>query len=132
MVELAIRHGDAPARLKDIAQCQDIPLAYLRELMTSLAAAGLVRPIRGPRGGYLLTRPPSEISVLDVVEPLEGPPALVDCTDDPALCDRSASCAAPIMPCARRMTISSTHSSNSCIPKRWRRSVDWSPALRMS
>ncbi len=94
MVELAIRHGDAPARLKDIAQCQDIPLAYLRELMTSLSAAGLVRPIRGPRGGYLLTRPPSEISVLDVVEPLEGPPALVDCTDDPALCDRSASCAA--------------------------------------
>jgi len=94
MVELAIRHGDAPARLKDIAQCQDIPLAYLRELMTSLAAAGLVRPMRGPRGGYLLTRPPSEITVLDVVEPLEGPPVLVDCTGDPSLCSRAGSCAA--------------------------------------
>lgn len=94
MVELATRHGGAPARLKDIAQCQDIPLAYLRELMTSLAAAGLVRPMRGPKGGYLLTRPPSEITVLDVVEPLEGPPVLVDCTGDPSLCDRSGGCAA--------------------------------------
>jgi len=94
MIELAVRYGDPAVRLKDVAQCQDIPLAYLRELMTVLSAAGLVRSVRGPRGGYVLTRSPEEVRVLDVVEPLEGSLTLVDCTAEEALCERSPRCAA--------------------------------------
>ena len=94
MTELASRHGGPPARLRDIATCQDIPLAYLRELMTALAARGLVRAVRGPKGGYVLTRDPGDVSALDVIEPLEGSIVLVDCTDDPTLCERSSFCVA--------------------------------------
>jgi Rrf2 family transcriptional regulator, cysteine metabolism repressor len=94
MFELALRHGGPPARLRDIAQCQDIPLAYLRELMTTLAARGLVRAVRGPKGGYVLSRDPAAITVQEIVEPLEGPIVLVDCTVDPAICNRADGCVA--------------------------------------
>lgn len=94
MMELALRHGQPPARLKDVAQTQEIPLAYLRELMMTLAAAGLVRPVRGPRGGYVLTRDPAQITVLEIVEPLEGPLVIVDCTANPEVCNRAQECPA--------------------------------------
>lgn len=94
MIELALRHGGPPARLRDIAKCQEIPLAYLRELMTALSARGLVRAVRGPKGGYVLSHPPTDISVKDIIEPLEGSIVLVDCTEDPELCERTRICAA--------------------------------------
>ena len=94
MIELAMRHGGPPARLRDIAKCQDIPLAYLRELMTALAANGLVRAVRGPKGGYVLSREPESVTARQIIEPLEGALVLVDCTQDATLCDRSDRCAA--------------------------------------
>jgi Rrf2 family protein len=56
----------------EIAQRQQIPDRYLEQMLTSLRRAGILRSIRGPRGGYQLTRSPSEVMVSEVVACLEG------------------------------------------------------------
>jgi Rrf2 family protein len=71
-------HGRA-VRLQRIAESQKIPRKYLELIMLDLKAANLVESVRGPKGGYCLTRPPSSISFGEVVRALEGPIALVPC-----------------------------------------------------
>ena len=79
LVDLAQRYeAGAPVQVKDIARRQLIPEEYLGQLMVGLRRAGLVHSVRGAAGGYLLARPPAEITVAQVLETLEGPLALVD------------------------------------------------------
>jgi Rrf2 family cysteine metabolism transcriptional repressor len=79
LVELAQQFETRePVQVKDIARRQRIPEEYLGQLMVGLRRAGLVHSVRGAAGGYLLARPPAEITVAQVVETLEGPLALVD------------------------------------------------------
>lgn len=70
--------GGTPVQVKDIARRQGIPEEYLGQLMVGLRRAGLIHSVRGAAGGYLLARPPAEISVVEVLETLEGSLALVD------------------------------------------------------
>jgi Rrf2 family transcriptional regulator, cysteine metabolism repressor len=68
MVELALRHGDPqPVRLKAIAEAHNIPQRFLVQILLQLKGAGLVVSARGAAGGYLLARPPDQITVADVV-----------------------------------------------------------------
>ena len=53
----------------------------------------LVKSIRGAGGGYILTQPPSKLKLIEIIEALEGPIALVDCVDDLEYCDRMPRCA---------------------------------------
>jgi Rrf2 family protein len=79
LVELAQQFETRePVQVKDIARRQRIPEEYLGQLMVGLRRAGLVLSVRGAAGGYLLARPPAEITVAQVLETLEGPLALVD------------------------------------------------------
>jgi Rrf2 family protein len=71
--------GGVPVQLARIAETQKIPAKYLELIMLDLKKAGLIRSLRGPRGGYQLTRAPSEISFGEIVRALEGPIALVSC-----------------------------------------------------
>ena len=71
--------GGAPVQLARIAETQNIPPKYLELIMLDLKKAGLVRSLRGPRGGYQLTRAAEEISFGEIVRSLEGPIALVPC-----------------------------------------------------
>ncbi len=96
MVELARRYGRPPVSLSEIAQTGELPLPYLEQLFGSLRQAGLVEGTRGVRGGYRLTRAPSEISVGEVVRVLEGPIGPVDCAiegENADCCSRSSACA---------------------------------------
>ena len=52
------------------------------------------RGTRGPKGGYILLRDPADITLLDVIQILEGPISLVECVDDPAICVRTENCVA--------------------------------------
>lgn len=100
MVQLGRRYGSGPASLAEIAQVEDLPRAYLEQLVTSLRDAGLVVSTRGARGGYELTRAPSDIRMSDVLRALEGPIAPMICaTDDPddAGCERSARCTVHVL-----------------------------------
>jgi Rrf2 family protein len=84
MVELARRNGDAPVSLSEIAQHDGLPLAYLEHLVARLRKAGLVESRRGARGGYLLARPATDITMAEVVEALEGAIAPIECITEDA------------------------------------------------
>ncbi len=92
MLDLALHNGEAPVLLKDIARRQGISEKYLWNLISPLKAVGLVRSIRGARGGYRLAKKPSEISLKDIMRVLEGTLCLVDCVETPSACERSPSC----------------------------------------
>jgi Rrf2 family cysteine metabolism transcriptional repressor len=91
MVELARRAGDEPVPLAEIAAHDGLPLAYLEHLVARLRKAGLVDSRRGSRGGYMLARPSSEITMAEVVEALEGSIAPIECISQAA--DGSIVCA---------------------------------------
>ena len=75
MLELAARHGDPkPVRLADIAEKHGIPQRFLVQILLQLKGSGLVASTRGAAGGYLLARPPEDISLADVL-------GIVDRTD---------------------------------------------------
>jgi Rrf2 family protein len=92
MLELALHFGEGPVLLKDIAERQAISEKYLWQLINPLKSMGLIKSIRGARGGYVLARDPAEINLREILRILEGSLCLVDCVDDPAACDRSESC----------------------------------------
>jgi Rrf2 family protein len=83
-----------PVQVKEIAERQDIPKDYLSLIMVDLRKGGIVESVRGPRGGYRLTRHPSEISMGEVLEILEGPIQFLDCTTDATIhsCSQHSSC----------------------------------------
>jgi Rrf2 family transcriptional regulator, cysteine metabolism repressor len=94
MVELARRSGEDPVPLAEIASRGDLPLAYLEHLVARLRKAGLVDSRRGSRGGYLLARSPTEITMAEVVEALEGAIAPIECIsqapDGSIVCSRES------------------------------------------
>ncbi len=92
LLDLALHQGEEPILLKDIAQRQQITLPYLRHLITPLIAGGLLRSIRGARGGVLLVKPPEEIILREVIQLLEGKITLVECVNNPGVCNRSGLC----------------------------------------
>jgi Rrf2 family cysteine metabolism transcriptional repressor len=96
MVQLGRHYGQGPASLAEIAAEEDLPRAYLEQLVMSLRDAGLVVSTRGAHGGYELAREPGEIRMSEVLRALEGPIAPMICaTDDPehaVICDRSSRC----------------------------------------
>ena len=88
MCVLAQRYGQGPVTLDSICAERDLPKQYLTKIFSSLSRAGLVNPIRGKRGGYLLSREPGQVSLLQIIEAVQGPIALNFCTQDPPQCDR--------------------------------------------
>jgi len=92
LVDLAIYSQGYPLKLKDVSRRQHISLPYLRQLALLLEASGMIRSLRGNKGGYLLGRPPEKISLLEVATILEGPLHLVECADNPNHCQRSSQC----------------------------------------
>jgi Rrf2 family protein len=71
--DLAYNGGGEPVQIRVISERQAIPPRYLEQIFQRLRRAGLVRSKRGPGGGYSLARLPSEISLYEIVEALEGP-----------------------------------------------------------
>ncbi len=92
MLELAYHYGEGPIELKEIAKRENISLKYLEQVINPLRTAGLVKSIRGAKGGYSLAKPPSEICLYDVVETLEGPLNLLECLRDSKVCQKVPSC----------------------------------------
>src|SRR4029077_17465467 len=100
MVQLGRRYGTGPASRAEIAIDEDLPRAYLEQLVTSLRDAGLVVSTRGARGGYELSRKPDEIRMGEVLRALEGPIAPMSCASDEPdhlICDRSSRCTVNVL-----------------------------------
>jgi Rrf2 family cysteine metabolism transcriptional repressor len=94
IIELAENNGAAPLQTKAIAASQDISVKYLEQLMTILRSAGLVRSIRGSKGGYMLAKSPNQIKLSEVFDCLEGQLTTVECVEDGRFCERAEDCVA--------------------------------------
>ena len=79
MIDLAQYGGEGPVSIASIAARQRISENYLEQLIAKLRRAGLVKGLRGAGGGYLLSRPPEEVSVGDILRALEGNLNPVEC-----------------------------------------------------
>ena len=94
LVDIALNGNGGPVLLKDIAKRQDVSAQYLEHLVAPLIRAGILRSIRGAKGGIALAKAPEEIRLSRVIEVLEGSVAPVECVDNPSLCERSDECVA--------------------------------------
>jgi Rrf2 family protein len=92
MMALAARYGVRLVRANEIAAEESISLKYLENLLASLKAAGLIVSERGKNGGYSLARPAAEITLYDVLSPLEDSLGFVHCTATDRGCDRLPEC----------------------------------------
>ncbi len=92
LIELGLQYGKGPVKLKDISATQEISLKYLEQVMFPLRIGGYVKTMKGSQGGYILARQPESITLLEIVECVEGPISPVDCVDHAELCERSEQC----------------------------------------
>jgi Rrf2 family protein len=84
---LVEEYGNGPVPLGQICDRRNLARQYLVKIFASLAKAGLVVAVRGKHGGYVLGRKPKDISLLEIIETVEGPIALNYCQHDPPRCD---------------------------------------------
>lgn len=66
-------HAPAPSQAREVADRQRIPLRFLEQILSDLKRAGILSSKRGPRGGFVLARPPANVTLGDVVRAVEGP-----------------------------------------------------------
>ena len=92
LLDLALHTDEGPVLVKDIAQRQQISAMYLEHLIAPLITAGIIRSIRGARGGIWLAKSPQEIKLSEVIGLLEGSIAPAECVNDPKYCSRSNLC----------------------------------------
>ena len=75
-LSLALHYKEGPLNVADLSEEQGISVSYLEQLFAYLRRGGLVQGVRGPGGGYILTRPASDISLADIVAAVDGPQAI--------------------------------------------------------
>jgi len=68
-----------PITIKEISESQELSTAYLEQILNKLRKAGLITSIKGPGGGYVLSRRPDEMSIGSILRELEGPLAITSC-----------------------------------------------------
>lgn len=84
-----------PARrmtANQVAQRQEIPPKYLPQIVSELSQAGLLHSVRGYGGGIRLARPPHEITLMQIIEAVQGPPILIDCQFGAGECSFKEDC----------------------------------------
>lgn len=90
---LAINYSeDKVSVVEEISKAQDVPLPYTAKLFQALARKGFVTSFKGQKGGFVLARHPRDISLLDVIEAMEGPIFLNVCLIYSGYCPRDVTC----------------------------------------
>ncbi len=93
MVDLAYMSDRQWVDVGEIAQRQDVSKPFMAKIASQAAAAGLLTTRRGTGGGLALTQPADKITLLQIVEAIDGPTSLNQCTFEPSRCPRSNKCA---------------------------------------
>ncbi len=93
LLDIALHCDKGTVLLREISRRQDISASYLEQIILSFQAAGLVRSIRGRKGGFVITKPPTEIKLLDILRVTERTLAFVHCVDDHETCPQQKHCA---------------------------------------
>ncbi len=89
---LAAKFGHGPVTLDAVCAARGLAKQYLTKIFAALAKAQIITPVRGKNGGFVLSRPPRDITLLQVVEAVEGPIALNFCMQNPPQCDAVLGC----------------------------------------
>ncbi len=94
---LALQHmmfmdDDHVSTVKEIAEQYNISQSLLAKICQQLAKSKIIQSVQGSRGGYALNKPPVDISLAAVLEAIEGPLHIVECTNDHHNCERDANC----------------------------------------
>jgi Rrf2 family transcriptional regulator, iron-sulfur cluster assembly transcription factor len=92
MVYLAMKPVDQMSLISEMASTIDVSQTLLAKIFQNLSKVGLVKSYRGVGGGFILDRPAEEISLLEIVEAVEGPIVLNRCLLRPGTCERDAEC----------------------------------------
>ena len=92
MIYLAIRRGDGPRTIAEVSRVEKTPREFTAKVLRDLCRLGFLNSMLGSRGGYRLARPPNEITVLEVMEALDGPLAINKCLADPSFCSHTPGC----------------------------------------
>jgi Rrf2 family protein len=92
MKHLALRPDRAASSAREIAEQYDIPVELMAKVLQRLAKEGLLASHQGTRGGYHLSRPPSAISVAEVIQAIDGPLTVTACSTDEENCDQYSKC----------------------------------------
>jgi Rrf2 family iron-sulfur cluster assembly transcriptional regulator len=92
MVYLAMKPMDQLSLISEMASALDVSQTLLAKIFQNLSKVGLVKSYRGVGGGFILGRPAEEISLLEIVEAVEGTIVLNRCLLRPGTCDRDAEC----------------------------------------
>ena len=92
LIELALNLNKGAIQVSKIASSQKIPVKYLEQLLRTLKLSGIVKSVRGPKGGHLLAENPEDISLGKIVRLFEGQTDLVECVSSPEKCDMASEC----------------------------------------
>ena len=92
MLDMAQHYREGPLQLGDIAKRQEVSLKYLEQIIIPLKKAHYIESVRGRKGGHILTKPPEEITVGEIVALLEESSGLVKCAKDTTVCERADIC----------------------------------------
>jgi len=92
MLDMAQHYREGPLQLGDIAKRQAVSVKYLEQIIIPLKKAGYIESVRGRKGGHILTKPPEEITVGEIVALLENGAGLMECAQDLAACERADIC----------------------------------------
>ena len=85
--------GKTSSNARALANRVELPLPMVSKVLKSLTRAGILESQRGAQGGYALARRPEELTVVDIIDALEGPVALTECSAGPHVCDHEDNCA---------------------------------------
>lgn len=91
MYEIA-RSFPEPVTIRAISEKQELSISYLEQILNRLKHSGLLISIKGPGGGYILSRKPEEINIIEILKELEGPLALTSCLNPDEGCVRVEGC----------------------------------------
>jgi Rrf2 family protein len=97
MFEIARGYLEGPTTIKEISGRQEVSVAYLEQILNTLRRAGLIKSVKGPGGGYVLAREPSQTSIGAILKALEGPVAMASCLDPEEGCSRVETCVTHLM-----------------------------------
>ena len=92
LARFAVAPPGSTLTAREMAESTGLPHPVVSKMLKTLASASLLRSQRGAKGGYQLSRDPEQLSVAQILEALEGPLALMECSAGPGHCDRDANC----------------------------------------
>ena len=92
LIASLIMNGDKPYSVREAADSMDVPYAFARSIQHELVQQGVLRSVRGAKGGMLLNVDPEKFTLFQLIEIVQGPVSVAICTNDPDWCARRQGC----------------------------------------